>query len=176
MCFLQSIYLQCSTYFCTTFSIPFLPKCSVNLSHLSISNKAFLGVLKPIDIWILNRYITNPYFFPLIDTPVDPCYPSPCGDNAICNKHRTRERAATCVCIEGYFGDPFLSCRPECTQNNDCPTNRVCKNQKCVDPCPGLCGINAVCSVSNHRPSCDCLQGYTGNPSVSCNLSKIFCF
>lgn len=114
-------------------------------------------------------------FFPLIETPVDPCYPSPCGDNAICNKHRTRERAATCVCIQGYFGDPFLSCRPECTQNNDCPTNRVCKNQKCVDPCPGLCGINAVCSVSNHRPSCDCLQGYTGNPSVSCNLSKI-CF
>ena len=109
--------------------------------------------------------------FFVLEQPVDPCTPSPCGDNALCQRHQ-RERAATCACIQGYFGDPFLACRPECTQNPDCPRNRVCRNQKCVDPCPGLCGINAVCSISNHVPSCDCLQGYTGNPSVACNPSK----
>ena len=101
--------------------------------------------------------------------PIDPCTPSPCGDNALCKRHQSSNRAATCECIQGYFGDPFLSCRPECTQNPDCPSTKICSNQKCVDPCPGLCGINAVCRVSNHVPRCDCLQGYTGNPSVSCN-------
>ena len=120
-------------------------------------------------------------FFTLIETPINPCNPNPCGENAICNKHPNRDHAATCACIKGYFGDPFSSCRPECTQNSDCPTNRVCRNQKCVNPCSGFCGINMICSVSNHVPSCDCLQGYERNPkcrdtncTVSCKLSKIF--
>ena len=89
--------------------------------------------------------------------------------------HPTREHAATCVCDKGYFGDPLSLCqKPECTLNKNCPANRVCRNQNCVDPCPGLCGTNAVCSISKHLPTCDCPQGYTGNPSVSCKLSKIF--
>ena len=108
------------------------------------------------------------FFFALIETPIDPCIPNPCGENAICNKHPESEHASNCACIEGYSGDP---CRPECTQNNDCPTNSECKNQKCVNPCTGLCGTNTVCSVSNHVPSCHCRQGYMGNPSVSCKLS-----
>ena len=100
---------------------------------------------------------------------IDPCSPNPCGDNANCEKHNSIDRAATCSCIPGYFGDPFLACRPECTQNPDCPRTKACQNQKCIDPCPGLCGINAVCNVQNHSPRCDCLQGYTGNPAVKCN-------
>ena len=120
-------------------------------------------------------------FYLLIETPINPCHPSPCGENAICNKHPNREHTATCVCIKGYFGDPFSLCqKPECTLNNNCPTNRVCRNQKCVDPCPGFCGINTVCSVSNHVQSCDCLKGYNRNPTCralhckeSCKLSKI---
>ena len=69
----------------------------------------------------------------------------------------------------------FSSCqKTECIQNNVCPANRVCRNQKCVNPCPGLCGINAGCSISNHVPRCHCLQGYVGNPSVSCKLSMNF--
>jgi hypothetical protein len=41
---------------------------------------------------------------------------------------------------------------------------------KCVDPCPGTCGLNAECRVVNHAPSCSCLPGYTGNPLNSCHL------
>ena len=114
-------------------------------------------------------------FFSLIERPTHPCFPNPCGYNAKCNVHPTREHASTCVCLKGYFGDPFSLCqKPECTLNKNCPANRVCRNQFCVNPCPGLCGTNAVCSISKHLPTCDCLQGYTGNPSVSCKLSKIF--
>ena len=114
-------------------------------------------------------------YFKLIAKSVNPCNPNPCGENAICQKHPKSRQASNCACIKGYVGDPFTSCRPECTQNKDCPANRVCKNQKCVNPCNGFCGANIVCSVSNHVPSCHCRQGYTGNPSVSCKLSKIFC-
>jgi hypothetical protein len=100
---------------------------------------------------------------------IDPCNPTPCGANAQCTqRNKGTFTAVTCSCIPGYFGDPFLSCRPECIQNQDCPSNKVCTNQKCVDPCPGLCGINAICNVHNHFPRCDCLQGYEGNPSVEC--------
>ena len=113
---------------------------------------------------------------------MNPCHPSPCGENAICNKHPNREHTATCVCIKGYFGDPFSLCqKPECTLNINCPTNRVCRNQKCVDPCQGFCGDNAICSVLNHVPSCDCPEGYKRHPTwmtsryiLSCKISKIF--
>lgn len=41
---------------------------------------------------------------------------------------------------------------------------------KCKDPCPGSCGLNAECYVQNHIPQCTCLQGYVGNPFVSCYI------
>ena len=50
----------------------------------------------------------------MIETPINPCNPSPCGNNAICNKHPNSEHVATCVCPKGYVGDPFLLCRKEC--------------------------------------------------------------
>ena len=99
----------------------------------------------------------------------------------MCKKHPNKEHAATCVCIKGYIGDPFLACNPECTENNHCTSNEVCRNQKCVDPCQGFCDHNAICSVSNHVARCDCLQGYERHPLFkdgrfifSCKLSKIF--
>lgn len=45
----------------------------------------------------------------------------------------------------------------------------ACVNNKCVDPCPGVCGINAQCNVYNHAPNCNCLPGYTGNALSSCH-------
>ena len=98
---------------------------------------------------------------------VDPCNPTPCGSNAVC---QTRNRAAACQCIPEYFGDPYVACRPECVVNSDCPSNKACQRNKCVDPCPGTCGINAECNVRNHNAMCLCIAGYEGDPFVSCRL------
>lgn len=61
-----------------------------------------------------------------------------------------------------------MECRPECVQNIDCPKNQVCFNNKCKDPCPGLCAREAECTVINHIPTCTCPQGLTGDPFVMC--------
>lgn len=95
----------------------------------------------------------------------DPCRPSPCGSNAKCV---SRGSAGSCVCLPQYTGDPYSGCRPECVLNADCPRNKACVNNRCRDPCPGLCGPNAQCSVANHVPACYCLPGFTGNPVSSC--------
>lgn len=107
------------------------------------------------------------------DIPRHPCNPSPCGPNSIC---RERDGAGSCTCIDEFYGDPYLGCRPECVMNTDCAMDRSCFNNKCVDPCSGVCGQNAECRVTNHAPSCSCLPGYTGNPLHACTpvLSKTF--
>ena len=102
--------------------------------------------------------------------PVDPCNPSPCGSNAVC---QTRNRAAACQCIPEYFGDPYVACRPECVVHSDCPSNKACQRNKCIDPCPGTCGINAECRVMNHVPICTCIEGYIGDPFTACRLKPL---
>lgn len=94
-----------------------------------------------------------------------PCEPSPCGQNAEC---RENNLAGACFCFEGYFGDPYQGCRRECENDNDCSRNLACIKYKCSDPCPGVCGINAHCSVINHLPTCNCNDGKTGDPFVRC--------
>lgn len=97
---------------------------------------------------------------------LDPCNPSPCGPNAIC---RSVNGNAVCECPPNYFGNPSTSgCRPECVISSDCPRNRACVNTRCVDPCPGVCGYNAVCQVINHSPVCSCPQPLMGDPFVEC--------
>ena len=96
----------------------------------------------------------------------EPCNPSPCGPNAVC---REKNGAGSCTCIEDYSGDPYQGCRPECVLSTDCPSNRACVRNKCQDPCPGTCGINADCQVINHLPACTCRPGYTGDPYLYCN-------
>lgn len=102
--------------------------------------------------------------------PRDPCNPSPCGANAIC---RERNGAGSCVCLPEYFGDPYTGCRPECVTNADCDRTKACANNKCKDPCPGTCGLNAECKVLNHAPLCSCLPGYTGDPLSLCQVIPI---
>lgn len=100
------------------------------------------------------------------DTPTqDPCYPSPCGPNSHC---QTVNNLAVCTCVPGFLGTP-PSCRPECVVSADCPRNRACNNQKCIDPCPGTCGLGAECLVINHNPVCSCPNGFTGDPFVRCS-------
>lgn len=97
----------------------------------------------------------------------DPCLPSPCGSNAVCED---RNGAGACICAPGYFGDPYIGCRPECVLNTDCPWDKSCQNNKCRNPCSGACGSNAECRVAHHSPYCTCIYGYTGNPLVACHI------
>lgn len=92
----------------------------------------------------------------------DPCIPSPCGSNAIC-------KLGICSCLPEFQGNPLIGCRPECVLNSECSRNKACINSKCVDPCPGVCGRNAICDVPNHIPMCSCSPGMEGNAFVQCN-------
>ena len=103
---------------------------------------------------------------PIQDEKQEPCNPSPCGANAVC---RERNGAGSCTCLPEYFGDPYTGCRPECVTNTDCPRDKACVNNKCKDPCPGVCGLNAECHVANHSPSCSCISGFIGDPFTSCH-------
>jgi hypothetical protein len=81
---------------------------------------------------------------------------------------KERNGAGSCVCLPQYFGDPYTGCRPECVINSDCDRSKACLNNKCYDPCPGTCGLDAECRVVNHAPSCACIVGYTGDPLSAC--------
>jgi hypothetical protein len=94
----------------------------------------------------------------------NPCQPSPCGPNSQC---REVNGQAVCSCLPNYTGSP-PGCRPECVVSSECPLDKACLNQKCVDPCPGTCGTNAKCFVKNHSPICSCQNGYTGDPFSRC--------
>lgn len=99
--------------------------------------------------------------------PVDPCVPSPCGLNSEC---RDIGGIPSCSCITGFFGSP-PNCKPECVINTDCSNDRACINMKCVDPCLGSCGSNAMCNVIKHVPVCSCPSGYEGDPFSYCKIT-----
>ena len=96
---------------------------------------------------------------------IQPCNPSPCGRNAECSERRG---AASCRCIRDYIGNPYIECKPECIVNAECPRDKACVSQHCRDPCPGVCGLHASCSVANHAPQCRCDPGYEGDAFVAC--------
>lgn len=50
----------------------------------------------------------------------------------------------------------------------------MCVQNKCRDPCPGMCGQNAECAVVNHQPFCTCRTGFTGDPFSFCSLDSKF--
>lgn len=109
---------------------------------------------------------------PLPPQPIEvktPCVPTPCGPNSQC---RDIGGNAVCSCLPGNIGSP-PNCRPECTVNSECPSNMACMNQKCRDPCPGSCGIQATCQVRNHSPVCVCPPGYVGDAFVACTPKPI---
>lgn len=94
----------------------------------------------------------------------NPCIPSPCGPNSQCRSVNGR---ASCICLPPNIEGPN-GCRPECVVSSECSANRACINQKCVDPCPGVCGQNARCETINHSPICSCPASQTGDPFVRC--------
>lgn len=95
---------------------------------------------------------------------MDPCSSSPCGLYAEC---RNIGGSPSCACLPTYIGNPPY-CRPECTINSECPSNQACINEKCQDPCPGACGLNADCHVFSHIAQCACIEQYTGDPFTQC--------
>ena len=53
--------------------------------------------------------------------------------------------------------------------DQDCPLDKACKSQECVDPClTTVCGTRARCEVDFHTAICVCPAGLQGNPLVSC--------
>lgn len=104
-------------------------------------------------------------------TDINSCQPSPCGPNSAC---RNANGHSACSCLATFTGSP-PNCRPECTINQDCQRSEACINQKCIDPCPGSCGLNAQCVVQNHVPICSCFDHYVGNPFVVCNPAPPAC-
>lgn len=96
----------------------------------------------------------------------DPCAGSPCGPYSNC---RIVDKHPVCACQQFCIGAP-PSCRPECLVSADCAQNRACINKRCLDPCPGTCGLRALCQVVGHNPVCSCPNGYTGDPFLLCTI------
>ena len=119
-------------------------------------------------------YVGNPFDRCVLDkkpTPKpDPCNPSPCGTNTLCT---VLDGGAVCECMsDNYIGNPLVGCKPECILNTECPSTQACINQKCRDPCPGTCGLNADCRVAIHRAVCTCVKGFEGDPFRQCYPKK----
>lgn len=102
------------------------------------------------------------------DDNTNPCDKNPCGLNSVC---RSYDKQPVCSCLAGYIGLP-PNCRPECTLNTDCIPTKVCFKNRCTNPCPGSCAIQALCSVVNHTPLCMCPEGFTGDPFKICSLPR----
>jgi hypothetical protein len=105
----------------------------------------------------------------LAPLPPNPCNPTPCGPNSQC---QAVSGQALCGCLSNMIG-VAPNCRPECILSSDCPSNEACVNQKCINPCPGLCGDNAECRVVNHSPVCSCIQGFTGDAFSNCRPKPV---
>lgn len=127
-----------------------------------------------VSLWLCNIYclliFINTKFCivaPIIRDEIevrDPCYPSPCGPYSEC---RNFNGNPSCSCRVTYIGAP-PNCRHECSISSECMSNKACIREKCIDPCPGSCGLNALCSVINHTPICTCPNQYIGDPFTSC--------
>ena len=99
----------------------------------------------------------------------DPCESTNCPGESQCRVERHRP---FCQCPDGYTGNPESGCRRDtCRVDSDCLKDEICKDGRCQDPC-SHCGSGALCSTEGGQVLCLCPEGTTGNPTVSCNISK----
>lgn len=63
-----------------------------------------------------------------------------------------------------------------CRSDEECLGNQACRNRKCVNLCfeNNPCAKFASCTAANHKVSCECPPGMTGNAYLQCYPSKIF--
>lgn len=102
------------------------------------------------------------------DKPIEsenPCDPSPCGPNSIC---QIKQGRPVCSCVANFIGHPPY-CRPACVLHSECPQDKACIKEKCVDPCINTCAENAECHVVSHSAYCSCKKGYQGDAFVGCS-------
>lgn len=115
-------------------------------------------------------------------TCIEACRIDRCGVNAICT---SRNHQAICSCAPGYTGNAHYECTnvpkgvievipPECYTDRECVLDKVCRNERCVNPCTydSPCAPTAFCSVRNHQAICKCPNGYDGNPAIDCIARK----
>ncbi|XP_014091876.1 adhesive plaque matrix protein 2 [Bactrocera oleae] len=110
---------------------------------------------------------SSPSQYTARDASVDGCHGNPCGVNAVCQDASGRP---VCSCPPGHSGNPLTHCnRGECLDNIDCRGDLQCRDNRCVNPCVGACGLNANCEPKNHVAVCSCPTGYRGDPFTSCH-------
>lgn len=127
-----------------------------------IMHSSYIPIILILDVFYILFIFTE--YAPPSTTAVDVCFPSPCGPNSQCKNINGQ---AVCSCLSEYVGAP-PNCRPECVVSSECPHDKACQENKCVNPCPKLCGINANCKMINHSPICSCRPSYTGDPFTMC--------
>ncbi len=112
---------------------------------------------------------------------VDPCLlNNPCARSAQCV---SKDHRANCRCPLGFFGDPYVECKPEpqpeCKIDSDCPSRLACINERCQNPCPIIrpCHPSAECRVVDTVPVrtmiCMCPDGHVVDRNAQCLPSKL---
>lgn len=88
------------------------------------------------------------------------------------------DERGNCVCPTefGYKLDKNGNCisppGTECETDDQCPDDKYCnpETKTCQNPClHKKCGINAFCNATNHVAICQCVNGYSGDPKISCS-------
>lgn len=96
---------------------------------------------------------------------VNECLQNPCHPSAQCEDTIGSYK---CICPTGVIGDPYKTgclLPNQCRRDEQCDSSLACMRGKCLNPCQSKsCGLNAMCSVINHRVTCYCEKGYLGNP------------
>ncbi|KAG8229966.1 hypothetical protein J437_LFUL008539 [Ladona fulva] len=93
------------------------------------------------------------------------CSAKTCAQGADCS---VVDHRPVCECPPGFKGNSTTQCLPECAKSSDCSSNMVCYYPRCVDPCNFSCGKDALCEVNDHKTTCSCPKGMTGNPLERC--------